>query len=76
MCQQQLLVQATQCRSGSRLDREDKVPKAEAPRSKDRLYKTYDVEMESMGCSIFARRLIDTVLRNNLWQFKNVRVLA
>lgn len=24
---------------------------------------------------IFARRLIDTVLRNNLWQFKKVRTL-
>jgi hypothetical protein len=25
------------------------------------------------SCSIFARRLIDTVLESNMWQFKNVR---
>ena len=48
-------------------------PKAIAPRSKGRLHKTCKAEMEVAGCSIFARRLIDTVLRNNSWQFKNVR---
>lgn len=50
--------------------------KAEATRSKCRRHKTCNVGMEIMSGSIFARRLIDTVLENNLWQFKNVRISA
>jgi hypothetical protein len=36
-------------------------------------HKTRNADMEVAGCLIFASRLIDTVLRNNLWQFKKVR---
>lgn len=48
-------------------------PKAVATRSKIRRHKTCIVELESVSNLIFARRLIDTVLRNDSWQFKNVR---
>jgi len=50
------------------------VPKAVAPRSKKpaSTKRAMPIWIARAGL-FFARRLIDTVLRNNLWQFKKVR---
>lgn len=48
-------------------------PATVATRPKIRLHKTCVVELGIASNFIFARRLIDTVLGNDSWQFKNVR---
>lgn len=72
MCQRLVFVLVIQ-RCPKAEKNETSEPIAIAARSKGRRHKTCVVGMEVVSSSIFARRLIDTVLRNNMWQFKNVR---
>lgn len=76
MCQRPVFVQATEGCSRSRQGRRNECQWQVAPRStKPTSTKRAMSIWRSWAGSIFARRLIDTVLRNNLWQFKKVRNL-